>query len=149
MTHIDLEVLSAFVDGAADDAASIRKHVDGCAECRAQVEQLQALSAMLALDVDREPSAAFDARVLAAIAAIAAEKPSLWSRLRLRLLVPALAASVAAGVFFVVIDRDPSDDDLFMAEHQEMFAELDMIRDLPSVEDAGEDFAIIAEMEGE
>ncbi len=146
MTHIDLETLSAFVDGAADDAPSIREHVRACAECRAQVERLHALSAMLALDVDREPSAAFDERVFAAIAA---EKPSLFARLRLRVLAPVLAASVAAGVVFVVLNREPSEDDLFMSEHQEMLAELDLIRELPSVEDAGDDFAIIAEMEGE
>jgi predicted anti-sigma-YlaC factor YlaD len=146
MTHIDLETLSAFVDGVTDDAASIRAHVNACANCRTQVEQLQALNAMLALDVDREPSAAFDERVFAAIAA---EKPSLATRLRLRFLAPVLAASVAAGVLFVVFDGEPSEDELFMAEHQEMLAELDLIRDLPSVEDAGSDFAIIEEMEGE
>jgi hypothetical protein len=116
--------------------------VAACAECRAQLDKLQALDAMLALDEDVAESAAFDQKVLQAIAA---ERPSFWAKwVRPQVLAPVMAAAIAAGVFLLVQPSEPSEDELFMAQNHEMLAELDLLQELPAVEEAGDDFAVIS-----
>ena len=145
--HVDLETLSAFVDRAlaANEASAVQAHVGGCDACRARVTKLEALSAVLARDADVEPSAGFDARVMAAVAK---ERGGFWRAWwRPRVLAPAAAAALAVAVGVVVLlPGPPSEDDLFIAQNQEMLAELDMLKDYDAVETAGDDFAVIASL---
>lgn len=145
--HVDFETLAAFVDRALASAehATVHAHVIGCAECRAQVEKLNALNAVLAVDRDVEPSPGFDARVFDAIAA---ERPTALRRLRAwlkpQILAPVMATAAAVGVFVLLQPGEPSEEDLFIAQNQEMLQDLDLMQDLKNVEDAGDDFAVIA-----
>jgi anti-sigma factor RsiW len=57
MKRCDVERLSAFSDGelAADDAARVQAHVDGCADCRRALDELGALKAALAAEAAHAP----------------------------------------------------------------------------------------------
>lgn len=128
--HLDDETLSAVADGA-----ETHPHVAQCSECRARVQQFQSLSALLEVDEDVAPSPGFEARVFAQIAA---ERPR---RFWVEWLAPAFGAAMAI-VVALTIDRTPHPDELFIAENQEMLAEMDMLTMLDGVED----FETIAEM---
>lgn len=42
--HIGQKQLSAFMDGWANDPVGVKRHLDACADCRARLEGLEALS---------------------------------------------------------------------------------------------------------
>lgn len=145
MSHLSdalLHAIAAFE--AAHDA-----HLDTCADCRGKVEQLRALDALLRVSEDAEPSPGFDARMRDALTAERAATGTAGARwraglakwLRPGVLAPALGGvAVAALALVIALPTEPTEDELFMAQHQEMLAELDLLRDL----DAAEDFEVIA-----
>ena len=133
-THLDDETLSAIADGAERAPA----HLDSCAECQGRLQKYAALHAMLALDEDITPSAALRQRVFADIAR---ERPR---RRWFDVLIPAFGAAVAIVVALTIEQPNgPNDDELFVAENQEMLADMPMLEQL----DAVEDFDAIAALE--
>lgn len=88
------EKVTGYVDGALppDERVQVEEHLQGCAECRAQVDAERALRARLSSLPVPEPSATLAARVRRDLAA--ARRPS-----RLRWALP-LAASLALLAFW-------------------------------------------------
>jgi hypothetical protein len=67
--HLSLDALAELQEGIADDADALRRHLDGCADCRARAGQLHTSRALLsALPTDSMP-ADVAARIDAALAA--------------------------------------------------------------------------------
>ncbi len=107
------EVAAELALGIADgeERARALDHLDGCAECRAQLERLSTLAdELLLLAPAAEPPAGFEDRVTEAME----PRPRRMTLAR-RLVVPALAALAAATVAGVAIwaaladDRDLAD----------------------------------------
>jgi anti-sigma factor RsiW len=101
-------LIDAFAEGALDDDAALREHVAACARCTEALARSRRLTASLATLRSVSPSAAADARVLAAV-----EEERRWARarasIRRRLLgagaVAAAAALVAALCVTPVTER--------------------------------------------
>ena len=134
----DPEVLSALLDGglSGDALCAAEAQVAQCTSCRDTLHQLQSLqSFMQQNDPDLTPTGDFD---LGMSAVLRAERRGRWAWLRRpAFLAPALSASAAVLIAVTLFVREPrpSDDDLFIADNQEMLAELDLVRDLDAVED--------------
>ncbi|MCB0870325.1 MAG: anti-sigma factor [Solirubrobacterales bacterium] len=77
------EQLPAYALGALDPAerGDLRHHLEGCAECRAELEWLAPATTILAADVEQiEPSPGVRAKVMAAVDADLAENPATETR---------------------------------------------------------------------
>ena len=94
------------LDPAAPASASARAHVDSCAECRQELESLQATMSLLDAWVAPEPSAYFDQKLGVMLREEQNRPPAGWfERMRARLLFntgrqfrPALAGALALAL---------------------------------------------------
>jgi anti-sigma factor RsiW len=127
--------------GWAGDAPEVSAHLAGCAECRSHAQKLRALTRMLAPEATL--SADFDRRFFAKLAA---ERPPRWfaaSRARWWA-APLLAGACAALLlFFWVGHTGLSDEQRFIAENQEMLAQLDLLKSLDAANLDDADFAVV------
>lgn len=143
----DHEVLMSALSENGALPTQLQQQTQTCASCAAFVRAAAGLDGFLReADPDLDPSGAFSLRVQQAIQterrAAAAEKA--WWR-RPAFFATALSGCAAAVLAVTLFIRDPalSEDDLFVADHQEMLAELDLMQQM----DAVEDFAVIAELD--
>ena len=67
--HLSLDALAELDEGIAGDADALRRHLDGCAECRERAGQLRATRALLSALPPAQMPADVAARVDAALAA--------------------------------------------------------------------------------
>lgn len=147
-TH-DHDALLASVDEALPEAEQrvLDAQLQSCAHCRQVLAQAQAFGSFLRVaDPAIDPTAAFDRTVKQAVHNERATARQPWLAWARRPLVWASAVSGCAALVLALtlFSRDPNmnEDDYFVAEHQEMLADLDLIQDM----DAVEDFAVIAEL---
>ncbi len=115
-------LIDAYAEGALDGAplAPFAAHIETCAGCRAAVDASRRLSAALAAMPVAVPSAAADARTLAAVAEEIA-----WTRRRVRLrrtLIGAGTAAAAASIAAAIFVAAPAA--LLLAEQTPRFAEV-------------------------
>jgi anti-sigma factor RsiW len=106
--------LEPALDGALDEAAlrPVQAHVTTCAQCRAQLERLEGVRALLRETLPTSPSESLDARIMRSFHKHHADRPS-WrasaTRLRdlflgsLRVPVPILAMILIAVVGMVLL----------------------------------------------
>jgi hypothetical protein len=91
------------IDPAAPSNAAARAHIDSCADCRRELESLQAIMTLLDTWKAPDPSPYFDQRLAVLLREEQAKAPAGWlERLRARLLFntgrqfrPALAGALA------------------------------------------------------
>ena len=100
----------ALGDLGADERASIAAHLEGCAECRAELRELEGVAALLPLaDPTRieqpavRPPADLGARIEAQIAAEASREGRVRRRRRVRLWVGGAAATAAVAAVLALI----------------------------------------------
>jgi hypothetical protein len=119
--HADLEALSAYVDGEAPEWAG---HVEGCAACRATVEQLRAVASAVGAPVEPPPAALRETALTAALGDLdrrhAAERARFARRRTQRSFnVAAIAAVILAGVLglsaLVALNTRPTDESTTLA----------------------------------
>lgn len=78
MKHRTEEELIAYRDGYAKDRAAIAEHLSGCADCRGEMERIEAVyAAMSAMSVP-EPGEEFEGRLWQKIAPRLEEKKARW-----------------------------------------------------------------------
>jgi hypothetical protein len=114
------ELAAELALGIADGAERARalRHLAECAECRAAVEQLTAVSdELMLLAPVHEPPPGFESRVLARLRPEPAPK-----RPRRRLLVPIAAAAAAAALAVGIVLGATSDDRRLAAQYRETLA---------------------------
>jgi anti-sigma factor RsiW len=84
--------LSAYLDGEAADGNELERHLESCAACRAELDELRALRRVL--HVPRlEPDPFFLVRFRARREALERLSAESWRRVAVRLLLPATAAA--------------------------------------------------------
>jgi hypothetical protein len=93
--HADFEALSAFVDGEAPEWGG---HVDGCAPCRATVEQLRAVRSTVGTPVAPPDAAYRELAVTAALGDLDRRQIAERARFSRRRALPRNLAAVAAVV---------------------------------------------------
>ncbi|HEY0840491.1 MAG TPA: zf-HC2 domain-containing protein [Vulgatibacter sp.] len=112
MTCFPDEILSAWLDGEADDAERvvIEPHLGACAACRARLEKLEALDgALRSLPLAAEPPATSFAWILRGLAA--ASRSQGWrapARTAWRTLVKTATGVAAAGILVALMVMEPS-----------------------------------------
>lgn len=144
MTHEQCrEDVGAVIDGAASAQMreAVQAHLAGCSECRGYENQLHALSRMMAPEAAL--STAFDSDFLAKLKA---ERPSrVRAFLYAKWWAPVLAGSFAAVLLVVGVGRRGlNEEQLFIAENQEMLSQLDLVKALDATADLDDtDFALV------
>ena len=123
------ERILPYVDGRLKDGErrDVEKHLATCAACRLRVEQFRAVTNLLDEMPRIEPSAAFDVRVRARVAA-EPPKQNWWAWL-----TPSPRVAFAASMLLLAtvwIASRPADQQLYSPE-----AEIRMMKDLPVLED--------------
>jgi anti-sigma factor RsiW len=126
--------LTAFVDGelSAADMARVRKHLEGCAECRATVALLQRTVETLAALPAFQPSVGLRRRVLTRVETL----PPSWSR-RLRewfrpaVLLPSGMGVALAAVLALVAVRQAAEQrrslELAVASNYELLSDYEVV----------------------
>jgi anti-sigma factor RsiW len=144
------EDLTALADGALPSARAeeVRRHLAGCAACRAEHAHLAAtLAALRSLPPAPEPSPLFGTR-LAARLAQEERRPrgvlaGLAARWRIAVPVGALAALAAAVVVTVRAQRA---EEQALAAHLELLADYELVASLDAVE-SQEDADLVAHLD--
>jgi Putative zinc-finger len=100
----------ALGDLPAEERVALAAHLEGCAECRAELRELEGMAALLSLaDPDRieqpavRPPADLGARIEAQIAAESSQEGSRRRRRRIRLWVGGAAAAAVAAVLALIV----------------------------------------------
>jgi anti-sigma factor RsiW len=154
-THlVDLLLDESYVSAHPEIAA----HMAACAECRRELEELQATVALMDAWVAPEPSAYFDAKLQARLREVQASAPEgLWSRMRSFLLFstgrglrPAMAGALAcvlvlggggtfAGLYMhspAAIQASPTVNDLnILDKNAQALQQMDQLLD-PATDDS-------------
>lgn len=145
--------LTAYLDGAlpAARAEEIRRHLDGCADCRYALARLRSAVALLGkLPAAPAPSPAFAARLEARLAPERERRRGWSSRLlawRWRIAIPAGALAAAAAALIAVVSvRDGRARDRAIAEHLELLSDYEAVAALDAVE-TPEDAAVVAHLQ--
>ncbi len=127
--------LIAFMDGRASDADRrvVESHLKECTACTARVEGFQGVWAMLGEGPVEEPSAAFEARLRARMAA-EPQRPSAWAGWVAMLPSPRLALAVALLAVFSLWQSSRPVVVNIPAAPVSTDAEFHMIEDLPVLE---------------
>lgn len=113
MNHIEASLLSALVDNelTVEETAGAARHLDSCADCRAELASLRRTKALLA----SAPRRAMPPQLVAAVEARLEGRRAPFPRLRRFVALPrvwapagALAlAALAMSMWVRVLDRDP------------------------------------------
>lgn len=100
--HIDPILLSSYIDGELQDKQKreIEQHLSGCADCRAQLEELKAVSVPLKAWQVPEPSWDFDNRVRHKIVVSDLERGRVKMRKPLWVIIP---SGAVAGLLVLVM----------------------------------------------
>lgn len=155
------EDLTALLDGALapERAAAVRRHLEGCAGCRAERDRLAAaVAALRALPSAPDPSPSFTARLEARLAA--ERRPRSWlerlsgsgwgpGALRWKIAAPVAAAAIAASVVLFAV-RAHRAEEREIARHLDLLLDYEVVASLGDVETA-DDAALVAvldELEG-
>ena len=145
MNHLECrEELGAVIDGAAgqSERTAVSAHLAACAQCRAYEHKLRSLWGILAKEA--KLSANFDQRFLAQLAQ---QRPNrLRDVMRAKWWAPLLAGSFAAVLAVLGTGRRGglNEEQLFIADNQEMLAQLEVVKTLDATADLDDaDFAIV------
>lgn len=127
-----------------DAERDLRKHLAECAACRAVVAEYQSLDALLDEWKPAAPSAWFDVRVRAAVAA---DHPPRWTLFGFRwaqLLAMACLLALVTAASLIISRRQPSSTQETAAKSSaaKVEEELTLYKDLPVLED--EDYEMLA-----
>ncbi len=151
------EELTALLDGALAPAreAEVARHLQACAECRAEKERLAAaIATFRRLPPAPEPSPLFATRLAARLARDGhprrgwASRLGAWAdlgRLRWKIAAPAAAAALAAGVVVLAV-RVQRAEEVAVAEHLDLLLEYESVASLGDVATA-EDAAVVAALQ--
>ena len=126
---IELE-LAAYAGGELDPAQRklVARHLDGCAECRAELAREMTLRETLGGFPTATPPVDFDKRIMAAIPTSGADLHSWWHQNRLAAALTAAAAVVAVVVILANPGRDSgqqqtwTDGEIAAAREEVMFS---------------------------
>lgn len=107
--HLDIETISAYLDGEHERPEDVRRHLQQCAECARDHVALQKLSAHVQALPECEVTVGFTARVMRAV-----EAPQSTRVRPRRFWVPigaGLAAALAVVVGLIALDQDTASVD--------------------------------------
>jgi len=124
-----------YVDGRLGESErlEVEKHVAVCAACRLRVNEFRAVSGLLDELPMIEPSAAFDLRVRARVAAIPV-KQSWWAWLMPAPRVAIAAAMLVAAMLWVGTRpgrNQPPPDDIPVLENYDVLSNFEPLTELP------------------
>ncbi|GEJ57404.1 zf-HC2 domain-containing protein [Anaeromyxobacter diazotrophicus] len=146
-----LDELTAYLDGALAPAerAAVEAHLAACGECRAARDRLAgALAALARLPAAPAPSAAFEQRFYARLAAergARGARPGLRDWLTWRWAAPALATAAAATLLVVTTSRQRSHERA-LAEHLDLLESYEVVASVGAVE-TSEDAEVVAHLD--
>lgn len=104
---IEME-LAAYASGELEPAGreSVRRHLDGCTECRAELAREMILRETLGGLSEASPPAILDTRIMGAVHTAGTDSRSRWSRHRLTAAITVAAASLALALILPYQGRD-------------------------------------------
>jgi len=150
MTCPNREELVAVLDGALAPGAlaEARRHVEGCAACRAELARLEAaVSALRVGSPAPEPSPFFSTRLAARIASLPPPRRA-GGLLRAVPWRPVLAGglAVALAVGAVLVQRGRTAEELAVAARLDLLEDLEVVASVGDVETA-EDAEVVAALD--
>jgi Putative zinc-finger len=140
-TRMESKILS-YVDGRLKESErlEVEKHLSTCAACQLRVNEFRAVSGFLDELPEIEPSAAFDVRVRARVAAEPV-KQSWWAWMMPSPRVALAATMLLAGIIWLGYERTPSIDvkgldaqmmqDMPTLDDQDVISNFEPLKDLP------------------
>ena len=152
MTCVRSEELVALLDGVpAPELAAARRHVDGCAACRAELARLEAgVLALRAGSPAPEPSPYFATRLAARLAAEPPPRRGLAALLRRPRWVLAFAAAAALALGGAAVagraHRQRTAVEIAIAERLELLEEYEVVASVGDVE-SEDDAAVVAALD--
>jgi len=143
--------LSAYLDGEipAPERALLEAHLAGCASCRAERDRLSRALALIAeLPPAPAPSASFEQRFYARLAAEKGKRTPFLERLRWRFVAPGLAGLAASAAVALLAVRHESQrrEEAFLAQHLDLFESYEAVASVDAVE-SPEDVDVVAHLD--
>jgi len=138
----DETLLSALMDNQLppEHAAAVRRHMATCTTCRKRFEALQQADAIIRSMAGSEPSADFDRNFWRKVADLESRRAKRsWLRPLLTGWRPVLASGMAVGVAAVILfytsqGKEPSPEEVFIAQNMELLQNYDVIDHLELLE---------------
>jgi len=130
------QIISSVAGTGARLNRQAQDHLAGCADCQHFAQQSESLDLLLAVDADQEPRPGFDTRVFARLNE-QKQRPRAWWALKPSWLLAGAALATAATIVLVIAGQrqgPPPPSDLELAMRLEMLEDIDVARDLETIE---------------